>query len=100
MASQKVEGSIPTNSIAVINFFLNVNFTTVLRNHVDLHYGRYLNTRTVNTVPVALSTPEYLNRFRFGFTLFPMMWIVKNGFDADPFYLDRKAVRRVVSIRV
>ena len=41
---------------------------------------------------MALSTPEYLNRFRFGFTLFPMMWTVKNGFDADPFYQDRKAV--------
>ena len=36
---------------------------------------------------------EYLNRYRFGFTLFPMMWTVKNGFDADPFYQDRKAVR-------
>ena len=41
---------------------------------------------------MALSTPEYLNRFRFGFTLFSMMRTVKNGFDADPFYQDRKAV--------
>ena len=42
-----------------------------------------------------MSTPDYLNRFRSGFTLFPMMWTVKNDFDADPFYLDRKAVRWV-----
>ena len=26
---------------------------------------------------VGLSTSEYLNRFRSGFTLFPMMWTVK-----------------------
>ena len=49
---------------------------------------------------IALSTLGYLNRFRSRFTLFPMMWTVKNDFDADPFYLDRKAVRWVVSIRV
>ena len=49
---------------------------------------------------IALSSHEYLNRFRSGFTLFPMMWTVKNDFDAAPFYLDRKAVRWVVSIRV
>ena len=36
----------------------------------------------------------------FRFTLFPMMWTVKNDFDEDPFYQDRKAVRCVVSIRV
>ena len=33
-----------------------------------------------------------------GFRLFPMMWTVKNDFDADPFYPDRNAVRWVVSI--
>ena len=54
----------------------------------------------LTSILLALSTPKYLNRFRSGFTLFPIMWTVKNDFDADPFYLDRKAVRWVVSIRV
>ena len=45
-------------------------------------------------ITIALSTPEYLNRYLFRFTLFPMMWTVKNGFDADPFYQDRKASDR------
>ena len=31
---------------------------------------------------IILSTPEYLNRFRSGFTLVPMMYTVKNDFDA------------------
>ena len=29
---------------------------------------------------------------------FPFLWTVKNVFDADPFNLDQKAVRRVFSI--
>ena len=49
---------------------------------------------------IALSTPGYLNRFRSGFRLFPMMWTVKNDFDADSSYPDQKAVRWVVSIHV
>ena len=67
-------------------------------NGVNLVTSRKINTRLAR--PIALSTPEYLNRFGSGFTLLPMMWTVKNDFDADPFYLDRKAVRWVVSIRV
>ena len=34
---------------------------------------------------VAVSTPEYLNRFRSGFILISMIYTVKNDFDADPF---------------
>ena len=37
-------------------------------------------------------TPEHLNHFQSGFTLIPMMWTIKNKFDADPFNLDQKAV--------
>ena len=49
-----------------------------------MHTYTYINTHTYT---------NYLNCFRLGFTLFPMMWTVKNGFDADPFYQNRKAVR-------
>ena len=38
-------------------------------------------------------TPEHLNHFQSGFTLIPMMWTIKNKFDADPFNLDQKAVK-------
>ena len=41
-----------------------------------------------------MSTHEYLSRFLSGFTLIPIMWTVRNDFDADPFILDRTAVRR------
>ena len=57
-----------------------------------------------------VSTPEYLNHFRSGFTytyytyfqcgFLYMVWTVKNNFDADPFNLDQKAARWVVSIWV
>ena len=47
-----------------------------------------------------MSTLKYINRFRSGFTLISMLWRVKTGFDADPFNLNRKAVRGVVSIRL
>ena len=49
---------------------------------------------------LAVSTSEFLSRFRSGFTLIHMMWTVKNNFDADPLNLDRKALKRVVSIRL
>ena len=59
-----------------------------------------LRVKSENIHLIALSTLGYLNRFRSVFTLFPTMWTVKNDFDADPFYQDRKAVRWVVLIRV
>ena len=49
---------------------------------------------------IAVSTPEYLNRFRSGFTLISVVWTGKNDFDADSIHLGRKAVRGVVSIRI
>ena len=49
---------------------------------------------------VSVSTPGYLNRFRSGFTLIFMKCTVKNDFDADPFNLNRMAVRAIVSIWV
>ena len=62
----------------------------------SLDLGLLLKGGSVTTV---MSTSEYLNRFRSGFTL-SMVWTVKNDSDADPFNLDRNAVRGVVSIRV
>ena len=42
---------------------------------------------------IAVSTPDYLNRYRTGYTLILTMWTVKNEFEADPINLDRKVVR-------
>ena len=45
---------------------------------------------------IAMSTSEILNRFLSG--LIYVVLKVKNDFDADPFNLNRNAVRAVVSI--
>ena len=58
----------------------------------------------IYTGSVAVFTPEILNRFRSGFTykhgLNSMVWTVKNDFDVDPFNVNRKVGRWVVSIWV
>ena len=53
----------------------------------------------------AVTPPEYLNRFRYRYTkiqitLFCMVWIGKNDFNADPFNLDQNTIRGVVLIRI
>ena len=63
------------------------------------HYNG-LNQTKPKFLSQDVSTPEYLNRFRSGFTLIHAMWTVKNDFDEDPFNRDRNAVRGVFSIRV
>ena len=77
---------------------LSSNCTKRANNGVDLVTSRKINTRLAR--PIALSPPEYLNRFRSCFTSIPMMWAVKNDFDANAFNLYQKAVRGEVSIRV
>ena len=60
--------------------------------HADVKYTRFLNLeKKQETKPV--STPEYLNRFRSGFTLTTMMCTVENDFDADPFTVDQNSVK-------
>ena len=41
-----------------------------------------------NNNRIAVSTPEYHNRFGSGFTSISMMWTFKHDFDADPFNRD------------
>ena len=71
--------------------FLNV--TDVLTNRVNCSGSTFNLTLFLKSCarlarPIAVSTPEYQNRFGSGFTSISMMLTVKNDFDADPFNRD------------
>ena len=51
------------------------NILKILQN-VLLFYSKLINVLKGKIHLLTLSTSDYLNRFRYGFTLFPMMWTV------------------------
>ena len=67
--------------------------------------SNYLLEWLRTTETIAMSTFEYLNRFRSGITkirvnIISIVWKNKHDFDAGPFNVNRNTVRGTVSIRV